>query len=56
VPGRERSDGLKVIANQGESKGEMFGGTTARTYIGFLDNYSGDKPFFLNVGFNNGCV
>lgn len=53
VTGRLRSDGFRVISNQSESKGELFDGTTARACMGFLENYEGDKPFFLNAAFVN---
>lgn len=53
VPGRDRSDGFKVISSYAEGKGEMFDAQTARACMGFLENYNGDKPFFLNAGFVN---
>ena len=34
-------------------KGEYIDGSVARACMGFLENYTGDKPFFLNAGFLN---
>ena len=46
-------DSFNQIYGQPESKGEMFDAAVARSCMGFLDNYQGDKPFFLNAGFVN---
>ena len=51
--GRPVSDSFNQIYGQLESKGEIFDPAAARAGMGFLDNYQGDKPFFLNVGFVN---
>lgn len=53
VTGRDQSDGFKLISTYGESKGELFDAQTARACVGFLENYEGDKPFFLTAGFVN---
>ncbi|MDP6635099.1 MAG: sulfatase-like hydrolase/transferase [Phycisphaerae bacterium] len=37
----------------GSGKGEFGDGAIARACMGFLENYKGDKPFFLNAGFMN---
>ena len=51
VTGRDVSKSFRVIYNSG--KGEFSDGPIARACMGFLDNYKGDKPFFLNAGFMN---
>ncbi|WP_044254198.1 sulfatase [Rhodopirellula sp. SWK7] len=50
---RPVSENFNQIYGQPESKGEIFDPATARASMGFLDNYQGDKPFFLNAGFVN---
>ena len=50
---RPVSENFNQIYGQPESKGELFDPGTSRACLGFLDNYEGDKPFFLNAGFVN---
>jgi arylsulfatase A-like enzyme len=51
IPGRATNKGFKVICGSGQ--GEFSDGAVARACMGFLENYKGDKPFFLNAGFMN---
>jgi len=51
VSGRDVSKSFRVI--YGSGKGEYADGAIARACMGFLENYHGDKPFFLNAGFMN---
>ena len=51
IPGRDVRKSFKVI--YGSGMGEHSDGSVARACMGFLENYSGDKPFFLNAGFMN---
>jgi arylsulfatase A-like enzyme len=51
VTGRDVRKSFRLIYNSG--KGEFSDGPIARACMGFLDNYKGDKPFFLNAGFMN---
>jgi arylsulfatase A-like enzyme len=51
IYGRDVADSFKVI--HGSGKGEYADGAIARACLGFLENYQGDKPFFLNAGFMN---
>jgi choline-sulfatase len=53
VSGRKREESFKVLYGQPESKGEIFDAAVGRACMGFLDNYTSDKPFFLNCGFVN---
>lgn len=52
VPGRSASDSFRIIypyTHVGEQSDETLAGVGE----GFLQNYKGDKPFFLNLGFMN---
>ena len=51
VSGRNVAKSFRVI--YGSGKGEYADGAIARACMGFLENYKGDKPFFLNAGFMN---
>ncbi len=51
VPNRNVSKSFQQIYSSG--MGEHADGSIARAAIGYLQNYSSDKPFFLNVGFMN---
>jgi choline-sulfatase len=51
VSGRDVTKSFRVI--YGSGKGEYADGAIARACMGFLENYQGDKPFFLNAGFMN---
>lgn len=51
IPGRDAGRSFKVIYGSGQ--GEFADGGIARACMGFLENYNGDKPFFLNAGFMN---
>lgn len=51
IPGRDVGKSFKVI--YGSGKGEYADASIARACMGFLENYGGDKPFFLNAGFMN---
>lgn len=51
IPGRDVAKSFRVI--YGSGKGEYADGAIARACMGFLENYGGDKPFFLNAGFMN---
>jgi choline-sulfatase len=51
VSGRDVAKSFHVI--YGSGKGEYADGAIARACMGFLANYQGDKPFFLNAGFMN---
>lgn len=51
IPGRAVGKSFKLICDSGQGEFEDSG--IARACMGFLENYSGDKPFFLNAGFMN---
>ena len=51
VSGRNVAGSFRVI--YGSGKGEYSDGAIARACMGFLENYQGEKPFFLNAGFMN---
>ena len=51
IPGRSTGNSFRVI--HGSGRGEFADGAIARACMGFLANYAGDKPFFLNAGFMN---
>jgi len=51
IPGRDVAKSFRVIC--GSDKGEHGDGAISRACMGFLENYRGDKPFFLNAGFMN---
>ena len=51
VPGRNVGESFDVIFGYG--KGEYADVGIARACMGFLANYKGDRPFFLNAGFMN---
>jgi len=51
IPGRDVGKSFKLIFGTG--KGEYADAGIARACMGFLANYEGDKPFFLNAGFHN---
>lgn len=51
IPGRKTEQSFRVIFGTGE--GEHADGGVARACMGFLENYRGSKPFFLNAGFMN---
>ena len=51
VTGRDVAKSFRVI--YGSGLGEHADGSIARACMGFLENYQGDRPFFLNAGFMN---
>lgn len=51
IPGRDVGKSFKLIYDSGQ--GEFSDGAVARACMGFLENYNGNKPFFLNAGFMN---
>jgi len=51
IPGRDVAKSFRYI--YGSGKGEYGDASIARACMGFLENYRGDKPFFLNAGFMN---
>jgi len=51
IPNRDVSKSFRQIFGSG--MGEHNDASIARAAIGYLKNHSGDKPFFLNVGFMN---
>ncbi len=51
VPNRNVSKSFRQICGSG--MGEHTDSSIARAAVGYLQNYSDDKPFFLNVGFMN---
>ena len=51
IPGRDVAKSFRFI--HGSGKGEFADGGIARACMGFLANYKGNKPFFLNAGFMN---
>lgn len=50
---RRVTDHFKGIYWSPYAKGEHSDPSVARACMGFLNNYKGDKPFFLNAGFVN---
>jgi arylsulfatase A-like enzyme len=53
VPGRDVGKSFDLIYEQPSGKGEYMDGPVSRACMGFLENYTDDKPFFLNAGFMN---
>lgn len=53
VNGRDVAKSFDLIYDKPLGKGEYIDGAVARACMGFLQNYSEDKPFFLNAGFLN---
>ena len=51
IPGRDVRKSFNYIC--GSAQGELGDAPTARACMGFLENYKGKKPFFLNAGFMN---
>jgi len=51
IGGRQVGKSFRLI--YGSGRGEYSDGPIARACMGFLENYKGDKPFFLNAGFMN---
>ena len=51
IPGRDVAKSFKYIC--GSAQGEFGDAPIARACMGFIENYKGDKPFFLNAGFMN---
>jgi len=51
VSGRDVRKSFRVI--YGSGRGEFNDGSIARACMGFIENYKGSRPFFLNVGFMN---
>jgi arylsulfatase A-like enzyme len=51
VPGRDVAKSFDYIFGSG--KGEFADAGISRACLGFLENYKGDNPFFLNAGFMN---
>jgi choline-sulfatase len=52
VSGRNVARSFKVL-HRGSGHGELGDSTVARSAVAYLKNRSGDKPFFLSVGFLN---
>jgi arylsulfatase A-like enzyme len=53
VNGRDVAKSFDLIYGKPVGKGDYIDGAVARACMGFLDNYTEDKPFFLNAGFLN---
>jgi len=53
IPGRDVATSFDLLYGKPLGKGEYMDGAVARACMGFLENYKGDKPFFLNAGFMN---
>ena len=53
VNGRDVAKSFDLIYGKPLGKGEYIDGAVARACMGFLENYTEDKPFFLNAGFLN---
>jgi len=52
IPGRDVGKSFRLLQHD-TGRGEFCDGYVARACMGFLENYKGDKPFFLNAGFLN---
>lgn len=52
ISGRKVTDSFNVL-HRGSGHGELGDSTVARSAVAYLKNRSGDKPFFLSVGFLN---
>jgi choline-sulfatase len=52
VTGRSVADSLQVL-HRGSGHGELGDSAVARSAVAYLENRTGDKPFFLSVGFLN---
>jgi len=53
VNGRDVTKSFDLLYGKPIGKGEYIDGNVARACMGFLENYIGDEPFFLNAGFLN---
>ena len=53
VNGRDVTKSFDLIYGKPVGKGDYIDGAVARACMGFLENYTDDKPFFLNAGFLN---
>lgn len=53
VNGRDFNKSFRVLYGVPTGQGEYMDGAVARACMGYLDNYTDDKPFFLNAGFLN---
>ena len=53
VGGRDVAKSFDLIYGKPIGKGDYIDGAVARACMGFLENYTDDKPFFLNAGFVN---
>jgi arylsulfatase A-like enzyme len=53
VNGRDVTRSFDLLYGKPIGKGEYIDGSVARACMGFLENYTGDEPFFLNAGFLN---
>ncbi len=51
IPGRDVAKSFRYIC--GSAQGELGDAPIARACMGFIENYKGNKPFFLNAGFMN---
>ena len=51
IYGRTVGKSFEMICGSGQ--GELGDAPIARACMGFIENYKGDKPFFLNAGFMN---
>jgi len=52
VSGRNVAQSFKIL-HRGSGHGELGDSTIARSAVAYLNNRSGDKPFFLSIGFLN---
>lgn len=50
IPGRDNSSGFTVMTSNPSHLGQHTDSVVSKSAQAFLKNYSGDKPFFLNVG------
>ena len=51
ILGRDLAKSFQQIC--GSARGELGDAPIARACMGFIENYKGDRPFFLNAGFMN---
>ncbi len=52
VSGRNVAQSFKIL-HRGSGHGELGDSTIARSAVAYMNNRSGDKPFFLSIGFLN---
>lgn len=50
IPGRDNNSGFTVMTSSPSHLGQHTDSVVSKSAQAFLKNYSGDKPFFLNIG------